>query len=160
MDASLQNLLAVVAGSAAGSWLLVIGWTSLRLDLARGRDDAALAVAQAGSSSRTANLLGVPLALVAAAAGSWYVIDGPASLAGDWWVGTAIGAWLVCFFGSTLMRGRHLATAVRLAGERSADDEDVQWRIRRVDLLSRGESLLLAVAIVVVALQPGPDAWG
>ena len=60
----------------------------------------------------------------------------------------------MAFLGSTLLRAPQLSRAAALAQTRGADDEDVQWRIRQVDLTSRGELLLLVVAVVVVVIRP------
>jgi hypothetical protein len=160
MDTTLHMVLAFGAAIAAAAWLASVAWTSATLGRARSGDDAEAVVARAGRLAGSAAIGAFVAALVAGGAGLWYVLDRDLSLASNWWVGTAIGAWVVAFFGSTITRRRELSTAVRLSGERGTEDEDVQWRIRRVDLLGRGETLLLAVAIAVVAWQPGLDAFG
>jgi hypothetical protein len=160
MDAGLEQATAIVALVAAGCWLALVAWSTASLARARTAGDAPRVVDRAASVARVATLAAAPLAVIAGVAGVTYVAEGAASLDSDWWVGTAIGTWLVCFFGSTLLRGRHLTHAVRLSSEHGVEDEDVQWRIRRVDLLGRGELLLLVVALLVVALQPGPNAFG
>lgn len=160
MDSGLQTLLATIAALAAITWLASVAWASASLGRVRAGDDPGAVVSLAARLARRVAHVALAAALVAAGAGLWFVLDRDLSLASNWWVGTAIGAWLVSFFGSTISRRRELASAVRLSAELGAGDEDVQWRIRRVDLLGRGEALLLSVAIAVVAWHPGPGAFG
>jgi hypothetical protein len=155
MDANLQLLLATVCVLAMLAWLAVVLGTAGSLQVVRGRGDAQATVDRARLLARVAWRVGVPAAILVALSGVGYVLVRDLSIAGNWWIGTAIGAWLAAFAGSTISRGAQLSRAVALAGDRGAGDEDVQWRIRREDLTSRGEALLLVVAVAVVVVRPG-----
>ena len=154
MDSTLQTVLVAVAAIAALAWIAVVAATAGFGMRVRGGDDAGAVVSYAARMASLSRFVALPAAIVAAAAGGWYVADRNLAIEANWWIGTAIGAWVVAFFGSTALRAAQLAHAVRLSGSAGADDEDVQWRIRQVDLTARGELLLLVVAVVVVVLRP------
>lgn len=154
MDSSLQHVLVAVCGLAAAAWLLVVAATAGWGMRVRGGEDAGAVVDYARRMAQLSVRVALPAALVLAVAGSWYVLGRDLGIAEHWWIGTALGAWIVAFFGSTLLRGAQLGHAVKLSGTQGVDDEDVQWRIRQVDLTARGELLLLAVAVVVVLVRP------
>lgn len=113
------------------------------------------AVSLFGNLGWMSRILALPGSIVALLAGGWLLHDGGYSPSQDWWVGTGIGAWLVCFLGSTMLRGPECSRIVTLAAEKGVDDEDVQWRMQRVVFLARGESLLLLVAVIVMVVRPG-----
>jgi hypothetical protein len=154
MDSTLQTVLVVVAAAAGVAWIAATAATAGFGMHVRSGEDAQAVVDYARRMARITSLVALPAAVLAAAAGGWYLADRDVELAANWWAGTAIGAWIVAFFGATLLRAPQLQRAVGLAGVHGADDEDVQWRIRQVDLTSRGELVLLVVAVLVVVLQP------
>lgn len=151
----MQVVLVVVAAAAAAAWLVSVAVTALVLDVARARADAARVVDTAGRVERRAGRIALAAAVVVAVSGAWYLVDRGLWSADAWWVGTAIGAWLVTFFGATALRLPQLRAARRLSVDHGAEDEDVQWRIRQVDLTARGEFVLLLTAVVVVVVRPG-----
>ena len=154
MDSTLQNVLVAVTCVAMAAWLATVASAALRLARARAGDDPNAVVDRAGSVARVSSRVTLPAALVVAVAGGWYVLGRDLSIDPNWWIGTAVASWLVATFGSTLVRARQLRGAAELAERDGAGDEEVQWRIRRADLTSRGELVLLLVATLVVALQP------
>lgn len=154
MESTLQVVLVVVAGIAAAAWAVSVAVTAVMLDVARARRDAARVVDTAAGVERHVGRAALASAIVLAIAGSWYLWDRGLWSADAWWVGTAIGAWLVAFFGATLLRVPQLRAARRLSADHGAEDEDVQWRIRQVDLTARGELVLLVTALTVVFAQP------
>lgn len=160
MDSTLQTVLVVVFALSGAAWIATVALGAVRGARVRSGDDAAAVIDHARWLARLARRVTMPAAIVVAATGGWWVYDSGTSLGSHWWIGTAIGAWLVCVFGATLVRAPLLSTAVQLSTEHGADDEDVQWRIRQVDLTGRGELLLLVVTAVVVAIRPGLDAFG
>ncbi len=147
-------VLVVVVAIAAAAWIVVVGTTAGWGMRVRAGDDPEAVVGYARRIERLSLLVALPAAVVAAAAGGWYVAGRDLALVDNWWIGTAIGAWVVAFFGSTLLRAPQLQRAVQLSTEHGAGDEDVQWRIRQVDLTSRGELVLLVVAAVVLVVRP------
>lgn len=138
----------------------VVGWvgTLLAFDVVgtrvRARADHAQAVTFAADHALLTRAVAVPGALVVLLTGGWLMRESDLQLGRDWWLGTGIGAWIVAFLGSTMLRGPALARVVRLAAEHGPDDEDVRWRLRQVLLIARGELLLLVVALVVMVLTP------
>jgi hypothetical protein len=160
MDSTLQTVLVAVFALAGAAWLLTVAIGALLGARVRGGGDGAAIVAHARRTARLTRFVTLPAAILVAVSGGWYVLGRDLALGSNWWIGTAIGAWLVCFFGATLLRAPQLSRAACLSVEHGADDEDVQWRIRQADLTSRGELLLLTVAAVVVASRPGLDAFG
>ncbi len=154
MSTTTQHVLVALIAVAAAAWIASVALAMQLLARARASGDAARVVQRAAVATRVAWFAALPAALVVAASGVWYVLGRDLSIDPNWWIGTALAAWLMCFFGATAMRGRHLRGAITLAERDGDDEEEVQWRIRRVDLLARGELLLLVVATVVVVLQP------
>jgi hypothetical protein len=154
MDSTLQHVLVAVVAVAGAAWIGAVAASTTMLARARAGGDASVVVTRAGTVARVAHAAALPAAVVVAAAGAWYVLGRDLAIDPHWWIGTALGAWITCFFGATAMRGRHLRSAITLSERDGAGDEEVQWRIRRVDLLARGELLLLVVAAAVVVLQP------
>ncbi len=154
MDSTLQTVLVVLVAASAAAWICVVAATAGWGARVRARDDADAVVAYAKRIATLSRVVALPAAFVAMAAGGWYVTDRNLSFAEHWWIGTGVGAWIVAFFGSTLLRAPQLRRAVALSAQHGADDEDVQWRIRQVDLTSRGELLLLVVAAVVLVVRP------
>ncbi len=154
MDSGLQTALVVVVALAAAAWILVVAATAGWGMRVRSGDDPAAVVAYASRIRRLSTLVALPAAVLAALAGGVYVADRDLALVDNWWIGTGIGAWIVAFFGSTLLRGPQLGRAVAISTTAGADDEDVQWRIRQVDLTSRGELVLLVVAAIVLVVRP------
>lgn len=156
MDVTSQTVLLAIATTAAMAWILVVAATALLGMRTRAGDDADAVVNYAARTERLSRFVALPASLVAggAAIAGWRMADPALSIGSNWWIGTAIGAWIVAFFGSSLLRAPQLARAVAIAGDAGADDEDVQWRIRQVDLTSRGELVLLLVAVVVLVVRP------
>lgn len=154
MDDSLQATLIVVTGLAAIAWVASVAMTALSLDVVRGRGEPGGVVATARRLERWPARVALAAAVLVAIAGSSYLWSRGLSSGDEWWVGTAIGAWLVAFFGSTILRVPQLSAARRRSTTEGVHDEDVQWRIRQVDLTARGELLLLLVAFAVVVAQP------
>lgn len=160
MGDGIQSVLMIVFSIAALGWLIQVLTTIAFLGRARSRENHDLALNRAKRIATTTLFAAIPLALVTAAAGAWIVRENPdLSVAKDWWIGTAIGSWIVAFFGSTLGRAAQLRQAVRVSTSAGSDDEDVRWRIRNVDLVSRGELLLLSVAAIVVVLHPNAKTF-
>jgi hypothetical protein len=160
MDSTLQTVLVVLFVVAGATWLATVAIGALLGARVRGTGDEAAIVAHARRIARLTRLATLPAAVVVAASGGWYVLGRDLSIASNWWIGTAIGAWIVCFFGATLLRAPQMSRAAQLSVEHGVGDEDVQWRIRQADLVSRGELLLLVVAGAAVAMRPGLDAFG
>ncbi len=154
MDSTLQTVLVVVLAIAVVAWVAVVASTAAFGARVRAGDDPQRVVDYAARMARPAALVALPASILALATGLWYVADRDLALVDNWWIGTGIGAWIVCFFGATLLRPPQLRRAVALSGEHGADDEDVQWRIRQVDLTARGELVLLLVAVVVLVVRP------
>lgn len=146
------TLIAFFAGAAI--WVAAVAWTTLQGALVRARGDADAAVAWGALHARVTRLIAVPAALLTLATGIAWVREHDLGIDPNWWIGTGIGAWAVCFLGSTLPRGSALARAVTQAGDEGAQSEDVRWQLRQASLIARGELLLLVVAIVVIALTP------
>ncbi|MCB0879877.1 MAG: hypothetical protein KDC46_12965 [Thermoleophilia bacterium] len=154
MSSSTQHLLVATAALGAVAWLVGVAVITIGIARARNAGDPDATVARARRMRTVTLALTVPGAILVAAAGGWYVLGRDLSIDPNWWIGTALATWLVTTFGSTFGRARQLSLAADRAGEHGTDDEDAQWRIRRVDLIARGELLLLVVAVVVVVLQP------
>ncbi|MCW2920854.1 MAG: hypothetical protein JWL76_728 [Thermoleophilia bacterium] len=154
MDSGLQTTLVVLAVAGAATWILVVATTAGWGMRVRSGDDPAAVVSYARRIAKLSLFVALPAALLAAVAGGWFVADRDLALVDNWWVGTGIGAWIVAFFGSSLLRGPQLNRAVQISSTAGADDEDVQWRIRQVDLTSRGELVLLVVAAIVLVIRP------
>lgn len=147
-------MLLIVFILAAAAWLLSVAWSAARGARVRERGTADEVVAYAAKDARVSNRVGVPAAILAAAAGGWYAADRDLAIASHWYVGTAIATWVVAFLGSTAFRGAALHKAVGIAATSGAGDEDVRWRIRQVTLVTRGEVLLLVVAAAVLLIRP------
>jgi uncharacterized membrane protein len=111
-------------------------------------------VALFGQLGWMSRAVALPGAIVTLLAGGYLLHDGGYSLSGDWWIGTGLGAWIICFLGSTMSRGSEAKRITKLAAEKGPDEEDVQWRIQRIVFLARGEALLLVVALIVMVVQP------
>lgn len=154
MDSTLQTVLVAVLAAASTAWILVVATTAGWGMRVRSGDDPAAVVAYARRVAKLSLLVALPAALLAAGAGGWYVVDRDLKVGDNWWIGTGIGAWIVAFFGSTMLRSLQLDSAVLLASTEGAGAEDVQWRIRQVDLTSRGELVLLVVAAIVLVVRP------
>ena len=154
MDSTLQTVLVVLVAVTAAAWILVVAATAGWGMRVRSGDDPAAVVSYARRIAQLSLFVALPAAVVAAAAGGAYVADRDLALVDNWWIGTGIGAWIVAFFGSTLLRGPALNRAVQISTTAGAGDEDVQWRIRQVDLTSRGELVLLVVAAIVLVIRP------
>ncbi len=154
MDSTLQIILVALVAAASAAWILVVATTAGWGMHVRSGDDPAAVVNYARRVGKLSLLVALPAALIAAGAGTWYIADRDLKLVDNWWLGTAIGAWIVAFFGSTMLRAPQLQRAVLVSTQQGADDEDVQWRIRQVDLTSRGELVLLLVAAVVLVIRP------
>lgn len=136
------------------AWLVIVAATAWVGARVRARGDAEAGVRYAARFAALSKWVAIPAALLALAFGIAAVQSRGFSIDPHWWVGTALGAWIVAFLGSTLMRGALLAKAVEVARSVGADAEDVRWRIRQVTLVSRGELVLLLATAAVVALQP------
>lgn len=154
MDSTLQTVLVVVFCIAVGAWIAVTAVVAGYGMRVRSGDEPQRVVDYARRMARIAAFVALPASVLAIAAGGWYLADRNLGLGDEWWIGTGVGAWIVAFFGSTLLRAPQLRRAVALAGTKGAYDEDVQWRIRQVDLTSRGELVLLVTAAVVLAIRP------
>lgn len=148
----LATLIAFVA--AAALWVAAVAWTTIVGARVREHGDADAVVAWGASHARVTRWIAVPAALVALAAGILGVRERGLEVDPSWWIGTGLGAWAVCFLGSTLPRGKALSRAVAQAGSEGAESEDVRWQLRQVSFIVRGELLLLVVALVVIALTP------
>jgi hypothetical protein len=140
--------------AAATTWTGAVAATALFGARTRSRGSAEDVVAWGARHAKLTRMVAIPAALVALAASIAGVRARDLSIDPHWWIGTGIGAWVVAFLGSTMGRGRALARAVRQAGTETAESEDVQWQLRQVSLVVRGELLLLVVALVVIALTP------
>lgn len=140
--------------AAAGLWVGAVASTALMGARVRGRGTAQEVVDWGGRHAKLTNLVAIPAALVALGAGIWGVQQRDLSIDPNWWIGTGLGAWAVAFIGSTMQRGLLLRRAVAQSGTETAESEDVQWQLRQVSLVVRGELLLLVVALVVIALMP------
>lgn len=154
MDSTLQTILVVVVAAASAAWILVVATTAGWGMRVRSGDDPAAVVNYARRVATMSLLVAMPAAIIAGGAGTWYVTERDLQLVDNWWIGTGMGAWIVAFFGSTMLRAQQLQRAVLISTQRGPDDEDVQWRIRQVDLTSRGELVLLTVAAIVLVLRP------
>ena len=154
MDANLQSTLFVIFVIATSAWLGAVAATAGFGARVRAVGDADQVVAYASRFARITTLVALPAACIVLASGGAYVLGREMTIAQDWWIGTALGAWIVAMLGSTLLRAPQLSRAVLLAGEHGAEDEDVRWRIRQVTLVVRGELLLLSVAALVLIIQP------
>ena len=146
MDSTLQTVLVVVVAVGATAWIVVVAATAvLGHARARAATIAAAVVALRARGWRAGRrVVAVPgRAACRSVAGGWVAGSTCDSVTSDWWIGTGIGAWIVAFLGSTLLRGTAAGAGGPARRRRGADDEDVQWRIRQVDLTSRGELLLL-----------------
>jgi ABC-type uncharacterized transport system permease subunit len=154
MDSTLQTVLVTIVAAAAAAWIVVVATTAGWGMQVRSGDDPAAVVAYARRVGQLSRFVALPAAVLAAAAGGWYVAGRDLALVDNWWIGTGIGAWIVAFFGSTLLRGAQLQRAVTISTTEGPGDEDVQWRIRQVDLTSRGELVLLLVAALVLVIRP------
>jgi hypothetical protein len=154
MDSTLQTVLVVLFTAAFAAWILVVATTAGWGMRVRSGDDPAAVVGYARRIATLSLLVALPAAVIAAGAGGWYVADRDLEVVDNWWIGTGIGAWVVAFFGSTMLRAPQLQRAVQISGEQGPADEDVQWRIRQVDLTSRGELVLLVVAAIVLVVRP------
>jgi hypothetical protein len=141
-----------VAGAVAwlGS-LLAIEVIGTRV---RARGDHDVAIAFAGDYAFFTRAVALPGSLALLLSGGWLMHDADLKLASSWWLGAGIGAWIVAFLVSTMLRGPQLARIVKLAGELGADAEEDRWRLRQVLLVTRGELLLLTVALALMVLQP------
>jgi hypothetical protein len=151
---SLRDVVLALHVAGAIAWIgsvLVLTVVGTRV---RSRDDHDAAIAFAGRHARFTRAVALPGSLVLLLSGGWLAHDLDLHLGTNWWLGAGIGAWIVAFLGSTMLRGPQLARVVKLAAERGADDEDVRWRTRQVLLVARGELLLLTVALVLMVLQP------
>jgi hypothetical protein len=136
------------------AWIILVVTLEVRGTRIRrtGSDQARVDWAvRAGQQSR---LLALPGSLVVLLTGGVLMAERNVTIAESWWLGASIGCWIVAFLGSTMLRGPECKRIGRLADEHGAGDEDVQWRIRRVVLLGRGELLLLAVALTLMLWQP------
>jgi hypothetical protein len=148
----LATLIAFVAASAL--WVGAVAWTTVHGARVRAREDADAVVGWGARHARITRWVAVPAALAALATGIAGVRERDLGIDPHWWIGTGIAAWVVCFLGSTLPRGKALSRAVAQAGTEGAQSEDVRWQLRQVSFVARGELLLLVVALVVIALTP------
>jgi hypothetical protein len=139
---------------AAGLWVGAVASTALMGARVRARGNAEQVVDWGRRHARLTNRIAIPAALVALGAGIWGVQQRDLSIDPHWWIGTGLGAWAVAFLGSTMQRGLLLRRAVAQSGVETPESEDVQWQLRQVSLVVRGELLLLVVAAVVIALLP------
>ena len=146
------TLIAFVA--AAVVWVAAVAWTTLQGARVRSGGDADGVVAWGARHARITRRVAVPAAILALVAGIAGVRERGLEVDPSWWIGTGIGAWAVCFLGSTFPRGKALARAVAQAGTEGAESEDVRWQLRQVSFVARGELLLLVVALAVIALTP------
>lgn len=154
MGISLHEVVLAVHVAAAVAWIgSVLAFEVLGVRQRR-RGDAAEGVAFAADHAFFTRAVALPGALALLLSGGWLMGDSGLDVGESWWVGAGIGIWIVAFLGSTMLRGPHLARAVKLAAEMGADAEDVRWRIRQVRLVTRGELLLLTVALVLMVLTP------
>jgi hypothetical protein len=146
--------LVILFALACATWLATVALAVFSGGRARADEDPAAAVAHATRQARISRLVGVPAALAVLGLGLWLVRANDLSSANEWWVGTAIGTWIVAFFGSTMLRSMMLTRAAQVAMVDGPGAEDVRWRIRQVDMTVRGELLLLSVAAIVLVVQP------
>lgn len=145
----LARLLLVLS---AGLWLGAIVTCDMLLKRVRGRENDAEIVGTALDCGWIARWLITPSAIVAALAGGYIFYESGDDFVG-WW--SAVGSlWLVAFVGSTTTRSPSAKIIAKLALERGPEDEEVQWRARRIHLIGRGEILVLAVAIALGTLKP------
>jgi hypothetical protein len=154
MDISLRDVVLLLHVAGAIAWIgsvLALEVVGTRI---RAREDHAGAVAFAGDHAFFTRAVALPGSLVLLLSGGWLMHDLHLHLGSSWWLGAGIGAWIVAFLGSTMLRGPQLARVVKLAAEHGADDEDVRWRTRQVLLVARGELLLLTVALALMVLRP------
>lgn len=154
MDSTLTSGLAVAFIAAAAAWLLSVAAAATLGARVRATGSEDQVVGWAATQARLTRFVALPASIVALIAGGAWVLETNRTIEQDWWIGTALGAWLVAFVGSTMLRAPMLTRAVRLASEHGASDEDVRWRIRQVTLVVRGELLLLSVAAAVLVIKP------
>ncbi|MCW2974446.1 MAG: putative integral rane protein [Thermoleophilia bacterium] len=155
LAASVTHTLAVVLHVVAiAAWLGTVLVFAIYGGRARVTRSAEASVALFRRLAVVNRAVALPGAFLALLAGGYLIHDAGQSVTDHWWIGTGIGAWIVCFFGSTMSRGSECVRIGTLAGEKGSDDEDVQWRIQRLVFLARGETLLLVVALVVMVVQP------
>lgn len=152
----LTSLIIVLHVVAAAAWLAGVAIIATYGGHIRVAADASAerSVAIFGRLGRLSRAAALPGALLTLAAGIYLVADGNTSVSGNWWVGAGIGAWVVCFAGSTMSRGSECVRITKLAAEHGPDHDDVQWRMQRIVFLARGELVLLVVAFAVMVVQP------
>jgi hypothetical protein len=146
--------LVILFALAGATWLATVALAAFSGGRARADEDPSAAVAHATRHARISRFVGVPAALLVLGVGLQLVAKSDLSSANEWWVGTAMGTWIVAFSGSTMLRSTMLNRAARVATVEGPDAEDARWRIRQVDMTVRGELLLLVVAAIVLVLQP------
>jgi len=140
--------------AAAAVWVGCVAATAWVGARVRARGDAEGAIAWARRHAKLTTFVAGPAAILALVAGILAVNERDLSIDPEWWIGTGIGAWAVCFLGSTMWRPALLRRAIARADQLGAEEEDVRWQVRQVSLIVRGELLLLVVAIFVIALTP------
>jgi hypothetical protein len=155
MDISATSLVVALHVIATIAWIGTVLTIATLGGRVRVKGTPEQAVALFGNLGWMSRVLALPGSIITLLAGGWLLQDGGYSLSQDWWIGTGIGAWIIAFLGSTMLRGPECTRIVTLAAEKGADEEDVQWRIQRIVFLARGESLLLLVAVVVMVVRPG-----
>ncbi|MCW2924882.1 MAG: putative integral rane protein [Thermoleophilia bacterium] len=154
MGISLHDVILLVHVAAAVAWLGSVLAFEVLAARQRGRGDAAEGVAFALDHAFFTRAVALPGALALLLSGGWLMHDGGFEIRESWWIGAGLGIWFVAFLGSTMLRGPQLARVVRGAAEAGPDDEDVRWRLRQVRMVTRGELLLLTVALAVMVLKP------
>jgi uncharacterized membrane protein len=93
----------------------------------------------------------VPSALLVVGFGVWMVLDNPAWEFSQTWVSLGLAS----FIAGAGFLGPETGRLSKLLETRSADDPDVERRIRRVLLVSRIELVLLVLVIGDMVVKPG-----
>lgn len=154
MGISLHECVLAVHVVSAVAWIgSVLAFEVLGVRQRR-RANAAEGVSFAADHAVFTRTVALPGSLALLLSGGWLMQDSGLDIGEAWWIGAGIGIWIVAFVGSTMLRAPRLARVVTVAAEIGADAEDVRWRLRQVRLITRGELLLLTVALVLMVLTP------
>lgn len=154
MEISLHDVVLAVHVAGAVAWIASVLAFEVLGARQRDRGNAAEGVSFASDHAFFTRAVALPGALALLLSGGWLMQDGGFEIREAWWIGAGIGIWVVAFVGSTMLRGPQLARVVRMATQAGPEDEDVRWRLRQVRLITRGELLLLTVALALMVLKP------
>lgn len=136
-------------------WLGVVVAIAVFGTRVRARGDANAIVAFVADAGFVGLTVVLPAALLVVVSGGWLAVDADLDFGDTWWLPACMSLWLVAMLGSTAVRPPQALKMTTLAKEHGVEEEDVQWRARRVLLLARGEALLVAVALTLFVIRPG-----